>query len=129
MATTKRKPSTRRTAKAKTSAPKQPKAQEVTAMNELFAKSTETAKVLGERNMQLMNSTIQHSMVAGKAIAGSKDVTKALELQTAFAKEVFQAYSKEINEQAKIYTELWRESVKPLQEQASKAVEKFQTAL
>lgn len=84
------------------------------AMNALFTKSAETAKTLSERNMQFMGETFQNSLQTSQAMMQSKDVAKAMELQTGFAKEFFQAYTQEINEQAKIYSEFWRNTVKPV---------------
>jgi hypothetical protein len=55
-------------------------------------------------------------------------VQEAVELQTAWAKSALEAYIAQVSKASEIVSASIKDSVKPLNERASAAVEKFQAA-
>ena len=63
-----------------------------------------------------------------KSLAGAKSVQEAMELQTTFAKSAMEAYIAQMTKASEIVSASIKDSMKPLNERASAAVEKFQAA-
>ena len=66
--------------------------------------------------------------MAAKSLAAAKSVQEAVELQTAWAKSALEAYIAQVSKASEIVSASIKDSVKPLNERVSAAVEKFQAA-
>ena len=58
---------------------------------------------------------IEDSIVASKAILGSKSIHEAFELQTGYAKSAFEAYVSELTKVSDLFTSATKETFAPLQ--------------
>lgn len=94
---------------------------------------TESAKAAGKgieaissQNFNFMKESMERSVEATKAFANITSMEDAAEAQAKFAKESFQAYVGQMNEIASLFANTMRQTVEPLNAQASSVVEKFQ---
>ena len=65
---------------------------------------------------------------AEEIVAAAKSVQEAVELQTAWAKTALEAYIAQVSKASEIVSASIKDSVKPLNERMTAAVEKFQAA-
>ena len=63
---------------------------------------------------------------AAKSLAGAKSVQEVVELQTAFAKTALETYMAELGRMSEIVSASVKDSVKPLNERVTAAVERLQ---
>jgi len=94
---------------------------------------TESAKAAGKgieamnsQNFTFMKDSMERGVEATRALANVTSIEDAAEAQTKFAKEAFQAYLGQMNEMANLFVTTMRETVEPLNSQASTFMEKFQ---
>ena len=71
---------------------------------------------------------VEDQVAAAKSLAAAKSVQEAVELQTAWAKSALEAYIAQVSKASEIVSASIKDSVKPLNERVSAAVEKFQAA-
>ena len=71
---------------------------------------------------------IEESIVAGKAILGSKSIHEAFELQTDFAKSAFESYVSQLTKFSELFTSTSKETFAPLQGRVQAWVEVVQSA-
>ena len=90
------------------------------ALSERTAASTDVARKLGGRNMDFFTKSLEQGVEATQAITSAKDVREMMEIQAGFAKNMFSAYTKEMNAQAEICMSAWRDAAKPFMGFAAK---------
>ena len=90
--------------------------------------ATKGAETLGAQAMAFSKKSTEDQVAAAKALSGAKSLQEAVELQTTFAKTSLDAYLAELNKWSDIVSGSVRESLRPINERVSAAVEQFQTA-
>jgi phasin len=90
------------------------------AFSERTAASTDMARQLGSRNMDFFTRSLEQGVEATQAITSAKDVREVMEIQAGFAKNMFSAYTKEMNAQAELCMSAWRSAAKPFMAFAAK---------
>jgi phasin family protein len=90
--------------------------------------ATKGAEALGAQTFAYGKKAAEDQVAAAKSLAAAKSVQEAVELQTAWAKSALEAYIAQVSKASEIVSASIKDSVKPLNERASAAVEKFQAA-
>jgi phasin len=85
----------------------------VKALTDSAVASTEVMREIGNRNLNFMTQTMEQSVELSQSLAGVRDVREAFELQTAFAKSLFSAYTTELTAQTELCVAAWRDATKP----------------
>ena len=113
----------------------------LTALNELNAQSKKNlealvasatasakgAEALGAQAMAFSKAMFDTNVTAAKSLAGAKSVQEVVELQTSFAKSALEAYMAQVNTMSETVTASVKDSVKPINERITAAVERLQT--
>jgi phasin family protein len=86
------------------------------------------AEALGAQAMAYSKKTVEDQVAAAKSLAAAKSVQEVVELQTAFAKTSLEAYMAEMNRMGETVAASVKDSLKPLNERVTAAVEKLQAA-
>ncbi|WP_397414940.1 phasin family protein [Phenylobacterium sp.] len=95
----------------------------------LVASATASAKgaeALSAQAMAFSKSMFETNVAAAKSLAGAKSVQDVVELQTKFAKSAMETYMAEFAKMSETMSSSVKESMKPLNERVTAAVEKFQ---
>ena len=114
----------------------------LTALNDMNAQSkqnleavvasttaaTKGAEALGAQTFAYGKKAAEDQVAAAKSLAAAKSVQEAVELQTAWAKSALEAYIAQVSKASEIVLASIKDSVKPLNERMTAAVEKFQAA-
>jgi phasin family protein len=90
--------------------------------------ATKGAETLGAQAMAFSKKSVEDQVAAAKTLTSAKSLQEAVELQTSFAKTSLDAYLAELNKWSDIVSGSVRESLRPINERVSAAVEQFQTA-
>ena len=90
--------------------------------------ATKGAETLGATAMAYSKKSVEDQVAAAKSLSSAKSLQEAVELQTTFAKTSLDAYLAEVNRWSDIVAGSVRESLRPINERVSAAVEQFQTA-
>ncbi|AAK24131.1 hypothetical protein CC_2160 [Caulobacter vibrioides CB15] len=90
--------------------------------------ATKGAEALGAETFAYSKKLAEDQVAAAKSLAAAKSVQEAVELQTAWAKSALEAYIAQVSKASEIVSASIKDSVKPLNERVSAAVEKFQAA-
>ncbi|WP_184718367.1 TIGR01841 family phasin [Caulobacter sp.] len=90
--------------------------------------ATKGAEALGAQTFAYGKKAAEDQVAAAKSLAGAKSVQEAVELQTAWAKSALEAYIAHVSRASEIVSASIKDSVKPLNERTTAAVEKFQAA-
>ncbi len=90
------------------------------AFSERTAASTDMAREIGSRNMDFFTKSLEQGVEVTQAITSAKDVREVMEIQAGFAKNMFSAYTKEMNAQAELCMSAWRSAAKPFMGFAAK---------
>lgn len=90
--------------------------------------ATKGAEALGAQTFAYSKKAAEDQVAAAKSLAAAKSVQEAVELQTAWAKSALEAYIAQVSKASEIVSASIKDSVKPLNERVSAAVEKFQAA-
>ena len=90
--------------------------------------STKGAEALGAQAMAYSKKAVEDHVAAAKSLSGAKSVQEVIELQTAYAKSALDAYIAEVSKMSDIVTASMKDSVKPLNERVTAAVERLQAA-
>ena len=113
----------------------------LTALNDLNAQSkrnlealvasvtaaTKGAEALGAQAMSYTKKAMEENVQAAKALTGARTVQEVVELQTTFAKAAMEAYIAEMNRASEIVASTVKDSMRPLNERATSAVEAMQS--
>lgn len=90
--------------------------------------ATKGAEALGAETFAYSKKAAEDQVAAVKSLAAAKSVQEAMELQTAWAKSAMEGYMAQMSRASEIVSASIKDSMKPLNERASAAVEKFQAA-
>lgn len=90
--------------------------------------STKGVEALSAEAMAYSKKAVEDQVAAAKSLSGAKSFQEALELQTAFAKSALDAYITGVSKMSDIVTASVKDSVKPLNERVTAAVERLQAA-
>jgi len=88
--------------------------------------ATKGAEALGAQAMAYSKSAFETQVSAAKSLAGAKSVQEVVELQTSFAKSALEAYMAEMGRMSETVSASVKDSLKPLNERVTAAVEKLQ---
>lgn len=88
--------------------------------------ATKGAEALGAQAMAFSKSAFDTQVNAARSLAGAKSVQEVMELQTAFAKTALETYMAEMGKMTETVSASMKESMKPLNERMTAAVEKLQ---
>jgi phasin family protein len=98
------------------------------AMIASVAAATKGAEELGAQAIAYSKSAFENQVTAAKSLSTAKSVQEVVELQTAFAKSAIEAYMAEVGRMSEIVSASAKDSLKPLNERVTAAVEKIQSA-
>lgn len=90
--------------------------------------STKGAEALGAQAMAYSKKAVESQVAAAKSLSGAKSIQEVVELQTTFAKSALEAYMAEFSKMSEIVSASVKDSVKPLNERVTAAVERLQAA-
>ena len=90
--------------------------------------STKGAEALGAQAMAYSKKAVESHVAAAKSLSGAKSLQEVVELQTTFAKTAMEAYMAEMGKMSEIVSASMKDSVKPLNERVTAAVERLQAA-
>jgi phasin family protein len=90
--------------------------------------ATKGAETLGAQAMAYSKAAFDNQVTAARALAGAKSVQEIVELQTAFAKSALETYMAEVAKMSETVQASVKDSVKPLNERVTAAVERLQAA-
>ena len=88
--------------------------------------ATKGAEALGAQAMAFSKTSFENQVSAAKSLAGAKSVQEVVELQTSFAKSALEAYMAEMGRMSETVSASVKDSLKPLNERVTAAVEKMQ---
>ena len=86
------------------------------------------AETLGAHALAVSKKAIEDQVAAAKSLAAAKSVQEVIELQTGFAKNLFEAYVADANKAAEIVAAAVKETTSPLSERVTAVVERVQAA-
>jgi phasin len=75
--------------------------------------STEVLREIGTRNMTFLTQAMEQSVELSQTLANVRDPREMFELQSAFAKSMFSAYTTEMTAQTELCVAAWRNAAKP----------------
>lgn len=90
--------------------------------------STKGAEAIGAQAMAFSKKAVENQVAAAKSLSGAKSIQEVVELQTNYAKSAFEAYIAEFSKMSEIMSASVKDSVKPLNERVTAAVERLQAA-
>ena len=90
--------------------------------------STKGAEAIGAQAMAYSKKAVENQVAAAKSLSGAKSIQEVVELQTNYAKSAFEAYVAEFTKMSEIMSASVKDSVKPLNERVTAAVERLQAA-
>ncbi|KRB44735.1 MAG: TIGR01841 family phasin [Pseudomonadota bacterium] len=90
--------------------------------------STKGAEALGAQAMAYSKKAVEDQVAAAKSLSGAKSIQEVVELQTNYAKSALEAYMAEFSKMSEIVSASVKDSVKPLNERVTAAVERLQAA-
>jgi len=85
----------------------------VKALTDSTVASTEVLREIGTRNMNFMTQAVEQGVELTQTLANVRDPREAFELQSAFAKSMFSAYTTELTAQTELCVAAWRNAAKP----------------
>jgi phasin len=86
----------------------------VKALTDSAAASTEVLREIATRNMTFMTQAMEQGVELSQTLANVRDPREMFELQSAFAKSMFSAYTTELTAQTELCVSAWRNAAKPL---------------
>jgi phasin family protein len=86
------------------------------------------AEALGAETLAYSKSAMETQVAAAKSLSGAKSVQEVVELQTTFAKSALEAYIAQMTKASEIVSASMKDSLKPLNERVTAAVERLQAA-
>ena len=88
--------------------------------------ATKGAEALGAQATAYSKKAVEANVAAAKSLSGAKSIQEVVELQTSFAKSAMEAYMAELSKMGEIVSASLKDSMKPLNERVTAAVEKLQ---
>ena len=88
--------------------------------------ATKGAEALGAQAMTFSKAAVEKQVAAAKSLSTAKSVQEVVELQTSFAKSAMETYMAEVAKMSEIVSASMKDSMKPLNERVTAAVEKLQ---
>ena len=85
----------------------------VKALTDSTVASTEVLREIGNRNMSFMTQAMEQGVELTQTLANVRDPREMFELQSAFAKSMFSAYTTELSAQTELCVAAWRNATKP----------------
>ena len=89
--------------------------------------ATRGAEALGAQAMSYSKSSVEQGMDAARALSAVKSVQEAVELQTNFARTALETYLSEMNRMSETVAASVKDSLAPLNERATSAMETLQS--
>jgi len=86
------------------------------------------AEALGAETLSYSKAAMETQVAAAKSLSGAKSVQEVVELQTTFAKSALEAYIAQMTKASEIVSASMKDSLKPLNERVTAAVERLQAA-
>ncbi|MDD3838183.1 MAG: TIGR01841 family phasin [Phenylobacterium sp.] len=86
------------------------------------------AETLGAQTAAFAKTSVENQVAAAKSLAAAKSVQEVIELQTNYARTALETYLAELNRWGETVTASMKDSVQPINERVTAAVEKFQAA-
>jgi len=90
--------------------------------------ATKGAETLGAQAMSYSKASLEGQVAAAKSLAGAKSLQEVVELQTAFAKSALETYMSEMGKMSETVASSVKDTLKPLNERVTAAVERLQAA-
>ena len=90
--------------------------------------SAKGAEALGAQAMAFSKAMFDTNVTAAKSLAGAKSIQEVVELQTAYAKSALETYMAEVGKMSETVAASVKDSLKPLNERVTAAVERLQAA-
>jgi phasin family protein len=90
--------------------------------------ATKGAETLGAQAMAYSKKALEDQVAAAKSLAGAKSIQDVIELQTNFAKTAMEAYMAEMGKMSETVAASVKDSMKPINERVTAAVERLQAA-
>jgi phasin family protein len=90
--------------------------------------ATKGAEALGAHAMTYSKTAVEKQVAAAKSLSTAKSVQEVVELQTSFAKSAMETYMAEVAKMSEIVSASLKDSMKPLNERVTAAVERLQAA-
>lgn len=90
--------------------------------------STKGVEALSAQAMAYSKKAMEDQVAIAKSLSGAKSFQEAVELQTTFAKSALDAYIAEVSKMSDIVSASVKDSMKPLNERVTAAVERLQAA-
>ena len=88
--------------------------------------ATKGAESLGARAMAYSKKTVEDQVTAAKTLSQAKSVQEVVELQTAFAKSMYEAYVAEVGKMAEAVSASMKDAMAPINERVTAMVERVQ---
>lgn len=98
------------------------------AVVESVTAATKGAEAVGAQTLAYAKKSWEDNVAAAQALSGAKSVQEVVELQSQWAKSAIETYLSELNHLTETVSSSVKDSLKPLNERVSAAVEKFQSA-
>ena len=89
--------------------------------------ATRGAETLGAQAMSYGKSSMEQTAEAARALSAARSVQEAVELQTNFARTALETYLTEMNRMSETVAASVKDSLQPLNERATAAMEQFQS--
>lgn len=90
--------------------------------------ATKGAEALGAQAVAYSKKSVEDQVTAARSLAGAKSIQDVVELQTAFAKSMLESYIAEVGKASETVAASVKDSLKPLNERVTAAVERLQAA-
>ena len=90
--------------------------------------STKGVEALSAEAMAYSKKAVEDQVAIAKSLSGAKSIQEAVELQTTYAKTALDAYIAGVSKMSDIVTASVKDSMKPLNERVTAAVERLQAA-
>ncbi|MDP8916614.1 MAG: TIGR01841 family phasin [Pseudomonadota bacterium] len=97
------------------------------AMVQSMTAATRGAEQLGSQAMNYGRSSMEQSAEAARALTAAKSVQEAVELQTNYARTALEGYLTELNRMSETVANSVKESLAPINERATAAMETMQS--
>lgn len=88
--------------------------------------STKGVEALSAEAMAYSKKAVEDQVAIAKSLSGAKSIQEAVELQTTYAKSALDAYIAGVSKMSDIMTASVKDSMKPLNERVTAAVERLQ---
>jgi phasin family protein len=88
--------------------------------------ATKGAESLGARAIAYSKKSVEDQVAAAKTLSQAKSVQEVVELQTAYAKSIYESYVAEVGKMAEAVSASMKEALAPINERVTAVVERVQ---